>query len=135
MVGGEGFDGAGPEAGCLAVGGREATRTPIGAGARREAAASGSIRSLVRRLLASLSYCALLLLVLAPAAGAENDGRGFYGATNDKVVTLAGFILIVFFPTFILLASLLQRRLEKRKDARVAAQRSHAGDPRWRGGW
>ncbi len=83
----------------------------------------------------SLAACALLLLVLAPAALAENDGRGFYGATDDKVVTNAGFILIVFFPTFILLASLLQRHLEKRKDARVAAQRSHAGDARWRGGW
>ncbi len=41
--------------------------------------------------------------------------------------------LIVFSPTFALPASLLQRHLEKRKDRRVAAQRSHAGDPRWRG--
>ncbi|MGH2853244.1 MAG: hypothetical protein ACRDLF_03515 [Solirubrobacteraceae bacterium] len=89
----------------------------------------------MRRLLATLASCAFLLLLLAPAAFADNDGRGFYGATNDKVVTVAGFILIVFFPTFVLLASLLQRRLEKRKDARVAAQRSHARDSRWRGGW
>jgi hypothetical protein len=114
---------------------RSAVARPGTVGAHREAAASGTIRRLVRRLLASLFYCALLLLVLAPAALAYNDGRGFYGATNDKVVTLTGFILIVFFPTFVLLASLLQRHLEKRKDARVAAQRSHAGDPRWRGGW
>ncbi len=89
----------------------------------------------MRRLLASLASCAALLLLFAPAALAENNGRGFYGATNDKVVTAAGFILIVFFPTFVLLASLLQKRLEKRKDARVAAQRSHASDARWRGGW
>jgi hypothetical protein len=89
----------------------------------------------VRRLLASLASCALLALLTAPAAFAYNDGRGFYGATNDKVVTVAGFILIIFFPTFVLFASLLQRHLEKRKDRRVAAQRSHAGDPRWRGGW
>ena len=39
--------------------------------------------------------------MLAPAAQADNDGRGFYGATNDKVVTDAGFILIVFFPLFV----------------------------------
>ena len=89
----------------------------------------------MRRLLASLATALVSLLVLAPAALAVNDGRGFYGATNDKVVTEAGFILVVFFPTFILLASLLQRRLEKRKDARIAAQRSHARDARWRGGW
>jgi hypothetical protein len=88
----------------------------------------------MRRLLSSLTAGLLLLLVLAPAALADNDGRGFYGATNDKVVTEAGFILVVFFPTFALLASLLQRHLEKRKDARKAAQ--HAlSDSRWRGGW
>ncbi len=90
---------------------------------------------MLRRLLASLASCTVLLLLLAPAALAENDGRGFYGATDDKVVTEAGLILVVFFPTFVLLMSLLQRRLEKRKDARIAAQHSHAGEDRWRGGW
>ncbi len=90
----------------------------------------------MRRLLASLASSCLLLLVLAPAALAvENDGRGLYGATDDKVVTLAGFILVVFFPTFALLASLLQRHLERRKDARKAAQKSQLGDTRWHGGW
>jgi hypothetical protein len=90
----------------------------------------------MRRALATVSYSVLLLLVLAPAAMAENDGRGFYGATNDKVITEAGFILIIFFPTFALLASLLQKHLEKRKDARVAAQHHRAnGGGHWRGGW
>jgi hypothetical protein len=89
----------------------------------------------MRRLLGSLATGLTMLLVFAPAALADNDGRGFYGATNDKVVTEAGLILVVFFPTFILLMSLLQWRLEKRKDARKAAQRSRAGDARWRGGW
>ena len=51
----------------------------------------------MRRALITLSLLALLTtLVLAPAAAAENDGRGFYGATNDKVVTNAGFIMIAF---------------------------------------
>ncbi|MGA7705503.1 MAG: hypothetical protein WB998_11470 [Solirubrobacteraceae bacterium] len=89
----------------------------------------------MRRLLATLSASTFLLLALAPAALAYNDGRGFYGATNDKVVTNAGFILIIFFPTFVLLMSLLQWRLDKRKDARKAAQKAHVGDARWRGGW
>src|SRR6185312_2754691 len=71
-------------------------------------APSGSIPWVMRRLLLSLAASALLLMLLAPAALAvENDGRGAYGATDDKVVTEAGFILIVFFPTFVLLASLL----------------------------
>ncbi len=73
-------------------------------------------------------------LVLAPAAQAYNDGRGFYGATNDKVVVNAGFILIVFFPLFVFAMSMLQRHLEKRKEARKAAHKA-LGDVEWRGGW
>jgi preprotein translocase subunit SecG len=88
------------------------------------------------RLLLKLIGLALLAsLVLAPAAGAFNDGRGFYGATNDKVTTDAGFILIIFFPLFVFAMSMLQRALEKRKEARKAAEKALAGNPRWRGGW
>ncbi len=89
----------------------------------------------MRRLPAALTSVFVLLLVSAPAAFATNDGRGFYGATNDKVVTNAGFILILFFPLFILMMSLLQWRLEKRKEARKAAKKAHAGNATWRGGW
>ncbi|HWX87020.1 MAG TPA: hypothetical protein VNX67_02485 [Solirubrobacteraceae bacterium] len=89
----------------------------------------------MRRLLTPLLASLLLLLALAPVALADNDGRGFYGATNDKVVTNAGFILILFFPLFVLAMSLLQWRLDKRKDARKDAQKAHVGDARWRGGW
>jgi preprotein translocase subunit SecG len=89
----------------------------------------------MRRLLAVSLASALSLLALAPAALAYNDGRGFYGATNDKVVTNAGFILILFFPLFVLAMSLLQRRLDKRKEARKSAQKARVGDARWRGGW
>jgi len=88
------------------------------------------------RLRISLVLALLLVpLALAPAAQAYNDGRGFYGPTDDKVVTDAGFILILLFPAFVFLMSRLQRRLEKRKDARKAAQKAHLGDPRWHGGW
>ena len=65
----------------------------------------------------------------------DNDGRGFYGATNDKVVTDAGFILIVFFPLFVFCMSMLQRRLDKRKEARKAAHKAQLGNAQWRGGW
>ncbi|HEU0250132.1 MAG TPA: hypothetical protein VFR48_05340 [Solirubrobacteraceae bacterium] len=89
----------------------------------------------MRRLALTLTSTALLLLTLAPSALAYNDGRGFYGATNDKVVTNAGFILILFFPLFVLTMSLIQWRLDKRKKERKAAEKAHAGDIRWRGGW
>ena len=82
---------------------------------------------------AAFAYTVLALtLTLATSAAAHNDGRGFYGATDDKVVTDAGFILIIFFPTFVFAMSMIQRRLEKRKEARKAAS---LPDATWRGGW
>jgi hypothetical protein len=88
------------------------------------------------RLLATLIPLALLAsLILAPAASAFNDGRGFYGATTDKAIVDTGFILIIFFPTFVFLMSRLQGHLEKRKEARKAAQKALLGNARWRGGW
>jgi hypothetical protein len=89
-----------------------------------------------KRLLTTLLPLTLLaLLVLAPAASAFNDGRGFYGATQDKTIVDTGFILIIFFPTFVFLMSMLQGRLDKRKDARKAAKKALAGNANWRGGW
>jgi preprotein translocase subunit SecG len=88
------------------------------------------------RLFATLIPLALLAsLALAPIASADNDGRGFYGATNDKVVTIAGYIVIAFFVVFVFVMSMLQRHLEKRKEARKAAQKAVLGDAQWRGGW
>jgi hypothetical protein len=72
------------------------------------------------------------LLVLAAPSFAHDGGEGLYGATDDKVVTNAGFILIIFFPLFCLLASLIQWQLEKRKDRRKAAAKARAEAP---GGW
>jgi len=90
---------------------------------------------MMRRLtIALLGFTLLVALVLAPVAQAENDGRGYYGATNDKVVTDAGFILIVAIPVFVFVMSMIQRRLDRRKEARKAAQKA-LGDVQWRGGW
>jgi hypothetical protein len=93
-----------------------------------------STRALLR-LASTVAIWALLLLALAPGALAvNNDGRGLYGATNDKVVTNAGFIVIIFFPTFVFVMSMIQWRLEKRKEARKAAKKQ-LGEVDWHGGW
>jgi preprotein translocase subunit SecG len=86
----------------------------------------------------ALKVSLLTLLVLAataPAALAHDGGEGLWGETNDKVITNAGFILIAFFPLFILAMSLLQWRLEKRKDARKAAAKARQARADVRGGW
>ncbi len=88
------------------------------------------------RLFATLIPLALLaLLVLAPVASADNNGRGFYGPTTEVAVTDTAFIMIIGFPTFIFVMSMLQRYLEKRKDARRAAQKALTSNGQWRGGW
>ena len=85
---------------------------------------------------ACLASC-LLLLVLVPVALASppNGGQGTYGEADDKVVTNAGFIVIAFFPTLILLLSLLQWRLDKRREARKAAAKRRKASADWAGGW
>jgi preprotein translocase subunit SecG len=88
------------------------------------------------RMLVTLVPLVLLAsLAFVPAALADNDGRGFYGATNDKVVTNTGFIVIAFFAVFVFAMSMLQRYLDRRKDARKAAHRAYPADGHWRGGW
>lgn len=89
----------------------------------------------MKRLTTSLSLAALLLLAAAPLAAAHDGGEGWIGETNDLMVTEAGYIVIAFFPLFILAMSLLQWKLEKRKDARKAASKARAADPHGAGGW
>ena len=89
----------------------------------------------MRRVLFLLSLALIVALVVAPVALGHDGGQGTYGEANDKVVTNAGFILIAFFPLFVLLLSLLQMSLDKRKDRRKAAHKALAREDRVRGGW
>ena len=89
----------------------------------------------MRRLTTTVLLNLTLLALFAPVALAQNSGEGVIGETDDKKVTNAGFLLIAFFPIFILLVSLLQWRLDKRKDAKKKALKAAGGEARWRGGW
>jgi peptidoglycan biosynthesis protein MviN/MurJ (putative lipid II flippase) len=86
----------------------------------------------LRRLPVSVLFAVTALLVAAAPVLAHDNGEGWWGETNDRVVTNAGFILIIFFPLFIFLVSLLQWRLDKRKDLRKAEAKHRAQTP---GGW
>jgi hypothetical protein len=88
------------------------------------------------RIMTALLVFSVTLLTLAPAAFARvNGGEGWYGETDDKVITNAMFGVIAFFPTVILVFSLIQWRLDKRKHARMDAAKRRAASTDWRGGW
>jgi hypothetical protein len=80
----------------------------------------------MRRVPHVLGLTLLVLALTAHAAlaqGTHDGGEGWVGETNDKIVTNFGFGVIAFFPLFILTASLIQWRLDKRKERRMTAAR------------
>jgi hypothetical protein len=91
---------------------------------------------MLRRIAGLSSLSLLTLLALAPAALAHaGGGEGWYGPTTDQNITSAMFLVIIFFPTVILLFSLIQWRLDRRKHARMDAAKRRAASADWRGGW
>lgn len=88
------------------------------------------------RIIAALLTVAVALLAFAaPAFATSHSGEGWYGETNDVVITNAMFLTIIFFPTVIVAFSLIQWRLDKRKHARMDAAKRRAANADWRGGW
>jgi putative copper export protein len=69
------------------------------------------------RIVAALYAALTMLLVAAPAALADN-GVGLAGPTTDKTVTFFCFGVIAFFAILVIVMSLIQGRLEKRKEMR-----------------
>ena len=65
---------------------------------------------------------ALLILILAAPAIAHDNGEGLIGETDDKVVTFFSLGVVVFFVLVVCVGSWLQGLLEKRKQARKAAE-------------
>ena len=88
------------------------------------------------RFTLALTTSLVTLLVLAPSAFARADGgQGWYGETTDPAITKVMFAVIAFFPTLILVLSLIQWRLDKAKHARMDAAKAREANVDWRGGW
>jgi hypothetical protein len=66
---------------------------------------------------AALSAALLSMLLASPLALADN-GVGLAGPTTDKTVTFFCFGVIGFFAVLVIVLSLVQGRLEKRKERR-----------------
>jgi hypothetical protein len=69
------------------------------------------------RFAAALCAALMLVLVAAPAALAEN-GVGLAGPVTDKEITFFCFGVIGFFALLVIVLSLIQARLDKRKEVR-----------------
>jgi hypothetical protein len=68
-------------------------------------------------------------LIPAATAFAGDNGEGLYGETDDRVVTFIALGVVIFFATFVIVASAIQALLERRKEQRKAV------DLRRRVGW
>ena len=75
--------------------------------------------SRARRVTAALLAALTMSLLAVPAAFADN-GVGLAGPTTDKTVTFFCFGVIAFFAILVIVMSLIQGRLEKRKEMRRA---------------
>jgi hypothetical protein len=73
-----------------------------------------SSRRLIR--IAILAAAALATLAIGAPAALAADGVGIWGPTDDKVVTYWGFGCIIFFAVLVTVLSLIQGRLESRKE-------------------
>jgi hypothetical protein len=97
---------------------------------------------MIRRVLRTIVLTALFLALAAPVALAteagttgHDGGEGLWGETNDKVITNAGFALIAGIPLLILVLTLIQTSLDRRKDRRLAAAKARRARQDLRGGW
>ena len=71
-----------------------------------------------QRKIAGLTVITLRLLMAAAAPAMAADGVGLAGRTNDKMITFFCFGVIAFFPLLIITLTIIQTRLENRKEQR-----------------
>jgi hypothetical protein len=88
-----------------------------------------------RNLCALTTFLVTFVALSSTAWAQAYAGEGFYGETSDKGITMAMYAVIAFFPTIIVLFSLIQWRLDRRKHARMDAAKRRAANLDWRGGW
>ena len=84
---------------------------------------------MIRTRLMLGAFAVAIQLFLAVPAFASDDGEGLAGELNDKIITFFALGVILFFTLVVILGSVIQSALQKRKDARMEAHR------RGRHGW
>jgi len=59
---------------------------------------------------------ALVALLMTASGAMAADGVGLYGRTDDRVITFFAFAVIAFFAILVIVLSLVQIRLEGRRE-------------------
>ena len=75
----------------------------------------------IRTVLTAIVAIATSLVLSAPAM-ASGAGEGLAGETNDKAVTFFCLGVLLFFVLVIVVGTLIQSSMEKRKDAQKQAK-------------
>ena len=65
---------------------------------------------------------ALLQLMAAPAFAERDNGEGLAGELNDKIITFFSLGVVVFFTLVVIVGTVIQNALDKRKEAKKAAR-------------
>ncbi|MGE4428114.1 MAG: hypothetical protein AB7G37_16810 [Solirubrobacteraceae bacterium] len=90
----------------------------------------------MRRLIVlAIAAITSVLLTAGPAAASIDGGEGWWGYNTDVMVTFFGFGFLVVIPALLMVLTLLQSRLDKRKYAKMAAEKARAATRDERHGW
>jgi hypothetical protein len=96
------------------------------ASSSRRAARLPGVKPVYRRarIVAAAVFAALAPALLAAPAALADNGVGLAGPTTDKTVTFFCFGVIAFFAILVIVASLLQESLARRKEQRHSGHSS-----------
>ena len=84
---------------------------------------------MIPRRLTLVAFALAIQLYTAVPALAADDGEGLAGETNDKIITFFALGVLLFFTLVVVLGTVIQGRLDRRKAAKMEARK------RGRTGW
>jgi hypothetical protein len=79
----------------------------------------------MRNVLKTVLLTLAIMSAMTATAFAGDNGQGWYGEIDDKIVTWFGLGLVILFPLVALIGSFIQGRLERRADERKSAIFKH----------
>ena len=79
----------------------------------------------MRNVSKTLFLALAIVMAMTSTAFAGDNGQGWYGEIDDKIVTFFGLGLVILFPLIAGIGSFIQGRLQRRTDERKAAIFKH----------